>query len=94
MSQYLFSNFKNSEFQALHQEIAQFFDIKEEELYYLYQLLREEFEIEGYPEHTLSRNIFCSGDQSFQKLYDEALIIGIDIPSILELELIFLVFWN
>ncbi|MDZ8185658.1 MAG: uracil-DNA glycosylase family protein [Nostoc sp. ChiSLP02] len=86
MSRYLFSNFKSCEFQALYEEISKVFDIKQEELNNLYQVMREEFEVEGYPEHTINRNIFRSGDPNFQKLYDEALIIGIDIPSILELD--------
>lgn len=47
--------------------------------------MREELEEEGYPEHTLSRNIFIPSNESSQKFYDDALVIGVDIPSIFEL---------
>ncbi len=84
--QYLFSEFRSSEFDELYQEISQVFNISKEQLNALYLIMREELEKEGYPEHTLSRNIFLPSDESFQKRYDDAFVIGVDIPSILELD--------
>ncbi len=39
--------------------------------------MRKEFEMEGFPEHTLSRDIFHSSTESFQKSYDDAWLIGV-----------------
>jgi hypothetical protein len=83
--QYLFSDFRLDEFEALHQELSQIFALSKNDLSALYKLMREEFELEGYPKHTLNRKIFCSYDDNFQQKYDEALVIGVDIPSIFEL---------
>ncbi|NEU80449.1 uracil-DNA glycosylase [Nostoc sp. UIC 10630] len=84
MSDYLFSQFKANEFEALHKELSQVLDIPQGQLLALYQKMQQEFELEGYPEQTLPRNIFHSHDESFQKCYEDALVIGVDIPSLLE----------
>lgn len=85
MSQYLFSQFKSDEFEALHRELSKIFYISQETLQGFYAVMREEFEIEGYPpDRTLPRSIFHSDNETFQKRYNEALVIGVDIPSILE----------
>ncbi|MBD1833439.1 uracil-DNA glycosylase [Cyanobacteria bacterium FACHB-472] len=84
--QYLFSEFRASEFDQLYQEISQVFNISKEQLNALYLIMREELEKEGYPAHTLNRNIFLPSDESFRKRYDNAFVIGVDIPSILELD--------
>ncbi|AFY50445.1 uracil DNA glycosylase superfamily protein [Nostoc sp. PCC 7524] len=84
MPNYLFSQFKAKEFAALHQELSKVFDISQCQLQSLYEVMQQEFELEGYPEHTLIRNIFHSHNSSFQKRYEEALVVGVDIPSILE----------
>jgi hypothetical protein len=46
--------------------------------------MQHEFQAKGYPKYVANRNIFYSKDQAFQKLYDEALVIGVDIPSLFE----------
>jgi hypothetical protein len=85
MSEYLFSQFQANEFEALYRELSKVLDISQGQLQVLYEMMQQEFELEGYPEeHTLPRNIFHSYDESFQKCYAEALVIGIDIPSLLE----------
>ncbi|MEH2281144.1 MAG: uracil-DNA glycosylase [Nostoc sp.] len=84
MSDYLFSQFKANEFEALHKELSKVLDISQGQLQALYEVMQQEFELEGYPEHTLPRNIFHSQDESFQKCYEDALVIGVDIPSLLE----------
>ncbi|MEH2160277.1 MAG: uracil-DNA glycosylase family protein [Nostoc sp.] len=84
MSDYLFSQFKANELEALHKELSQVLDISQSHLQALYEVMQQEFELEGYPEHSLPRNIFHSHDESFQKCYEEALVIGVDIPSFLE----------
>lgn len=84
MPEYLFSQFKANEFEALHKELSKVFDIPQDKLQAFYAVMQQEFEVEGYPEHTLPRNIFHSYDGSFQRRYEEALVIGVDIPSILE----------
>jgi len=87
MTQYLFSNFKDNEFENLFQQLAEVFTIPQSQLSKLYERMREEFEAESCskPKPTLPREIFYSSHESFQKLYDNAWIIGVDIPSILEL---------
>ncbi|MGJ5632992.1 uracil-DNA glycosylase [Nostoc sp. CALU 1950] len=84
MSDYLFSRFKANEFEALHKELSKVLDISQGHLQALYEVMQQEFELEGYPKHSLPRNIFHSHDESFQKFYEEALVIGVDIPSLLE----------
>ena len=85
MPEYLFSQFKVSEFEALHRELSKVFEISKSKLQSLYEIMQRGFEIEEFPpENKLPRNIFRSDDPIFQKLYDEAFIIGVDIPSILE----------
>ncbi|MHC5748171.1 MAG: uracil-DNA glycosylase family protein [Nostoc sp.] len=84
MSEYLFSQFRGNEFEDLYQQLSEVFTIPKNELSRLYETMRKEFEMEGYPEHPLSKNIFNSSDESFQKSYDDAWLIGVDIPSILE----------
>jgi hypothetical protein len=84
MSQYLFSQFRANEFEALYQPLSEIFTIPKNDLSTLYKKIREDFETEGCPKYFYARNIFRSSDESFQKLYDDAWIIGVDIPSILE----------
>lgn len=84
MLQYSFSNFRNTEFEVLHQNLSEVFMIGQDKLHSLYKTMRSELEIEGYPEQTLSRDIFRSSDQNFQKCYNNAWVIGVDIPSIFE----------
>ncbi|MEH2194650.1 MAG: uracil-DNA glycosylase [Nostoc sp.] len=85
MSDYLFSQFKANEFEALHKELSKVLDISQDKLQNLYEKMLQEFELEGYPkDQRLPRNIFHSHDESFQKCYEEALVIGVDIPSVLE----------
>ncbi|MBD2501446.1 uracil-DNA glycosylase family protein [Anabaena azotica] len=84
MSQYLFSQFKNNEFKNLYHQLAQVFTISQNQISEFYETMRKEFEEEGCTKHTFSRNIFHSSNESFQQLYDNAWIIGVDIPSILE----------
>jgi hypothetical protein len=84
MSDYLFSQFKANELEALHKELSQVLDIPQDQLQALYKVMQQEFELEGYPEQTLPRSIFQSHDESFQKCYEDALVIGVDIPSLLE----------
>ncbi|MBD2496677.1 uracil-DNA glycosylase, partial [Nostoc sp. FACHB-280] len=85
MTQYLFSQFRNNEFENLSQHLAQIFTISQNQLSNLYETMRQDFEIEGCPQYTSTRCIFRSSNEGFQKFYDDAWIIGVDIPSILEL---------
>lgn len=85
MTEYLFSEFKNKEFDLLHQEISEILDIPKVEYRNIYETMRQEFEFEGCPsEVSLSRNIFRSRDLEFQKRYSHAFVVGVDIPSLLE----------
>lgn len=84
MRQYSFSNFRKTEFEVLHQNLSEVFLIGQDKLYSLYEVMQSGFEIEGYPEQTLNRDIFRSSDQNFQKCYNNAWVIGVDIPSIFE----------
>ncbi len=85
MVQYLFSQFRDNEFENLFQQLAEVFTIPQNQLFNLYKTMREEFETEGCPQYTSPRCIFHSSNESFQKFYDDAWIIGVDIPTILEL---------
>jgi hypothetical protein len=85
MSEYLFSQFQANEFEALHRELYKVLDISQSQLKVLYEMMQQEFELEDYPEeHTLPRSIFHSYDENFQKCYEDALVVGVDIPSLLE----------
>jgi len=60
-------------------------DISKEKYISMYDTMRQEFNLEGYPpEIRLPRNIFRSNDLDFQARYSEALVVGVDIPSLLE----------
>ncbi|MBD2499003.1 uracil-DNA glycosylase, partial [Nostoc sp. FACHB-280] len=85
MTQYLFSNFKDNEFENLSQQLANVFNISQEQLTEIYEKMRKCFEGEGCLECNFPRSIFHSYNEGFQKFYDDAWIIGVDIPSILEL---------
>ncbi|WP_392532341.1 uracil-DNA glycosylase [Nostoc sp. C117] len=85
MSDYLFSQFKANKFEALHKELSKVLDISEDQLQNFYDVMLQQFELEGYPDdQRLTRNIFYSHDENFQKCYEDALVIGVDIPSLLE----------
>jgi hypothetical protein len=85
MSDYLFSQFKANEFEAVHKELSKVLDISQDKLQNLYEEMQQKFELEGYTDDwRLPRNIFHSHDESFQKCYEDALLIGVDIPSLLE----------
>ncbi len=84
MSEYLFSKFRSNEFEDLYQQLSEVFTIPQNHLSPIYEIMRKEFETEGCREHTLSRDIFHSSNESFQKSYDDSWVIGVDIPSILE----------
>lgn len=85
MTKYLFSEFKNKEFDLLHQAMSEIFDIPKEKYITMYNTMRQEFDLEGFPpEIKLPRNIFRSSDLDFQKRYSEAFVVGVDIPSLLE----------
>jgi len=85
MSQYLFSQFRVNEFETLHRELSKVFDIQQAELQSIYEIMRTEFEIDGSAsKNVLPRSIFRSDNPNFQKRYDEALLVGVDLPSILE----------
>jgi len=85
MSNYLFSQFKANEFEDLHQVLSKVLDIPQDQLKSLYEMMQQEFELDYWPpEPTLPRSIFQPDDGSFQKCYEEAFIIGVDIPSLLE----------
>jgi hypothetical protein len=86
MSNYLFCKFNDVEAEALHSELSKVFSITRTELESLYENYRTEFDLKNNTIQTLSRDIFCSDDKIFQKSYDEALAIGIDIPSIFEID--------
>lgn len=85
MTEYLFSEFKDEEFDLLHQAISEILNIPKEKYIIMYSTMRQKFNIDGFPpEIRLSRNIFRSSDLDFQKRYSEAFIVGVDIPSLLE----------
>ncbi|MHC5597025.1 MAG: uracil-DNA glycosylase [Nostoc sp.] len=85
MSDYLFSQFKANEFEALHKELSKVLDISQDKLQNIYEEMQQKFELEGYPDdRRLTRNIFHSHNESFHKCYEDALVIGVDIPSLLE----------
>jgi len=84
MPKYLFSRFQANEIESLHRELFKVLNISQDQLQALYKVMQQEFEVGGYPEHTLPRNIFHSHDESFQKRYEEALVVGVDIPSLFE----------
>ena len=85
MTKYLFSNFQNNEFDLLHQVILEILDIPKDKLRVIYETMQKDFESEGFPPETrLSRDIFCSHDLKFQQRYNDSLVIGVDIPSLLE----------
>lgn len=84
MQQYLFSQFKADELERLHGELSKVFDIRQSELQSLYETMRIEFEMDSPSQKTLPRLLFRSHNPSFQKRYDEALVVGIDIPILLE----------
>ncbi|MCC5632527.1 hypothetical protein LC613_33485 [Nostoc sphaeroides CHAB 2801] len=60
MSEYLFSKFRSNEFEDLYQQLSKVFTIPQNHLSSIYEIMRKEFETEGCPEHTLSRDIFHS----------------------------------
>lgn len=86
MPEYLFSQFQGNEFEALHRELSKVFDIPQGQLQALYEVMQQKFKGESNPRHIpfLPRHIFHSYNESFQKRYEEAFVIGVDIPSILE----------
>jgi hypothetical protein len=84
MERYLFSKFREGEIEALHNNLSKVLDVSKDELCSIYAKMREEFQVDGYPQCMLARDIFRSDDKKFQKHYDEALVIGVDIPSLFE----------
>ena len=56
--QYLFSEFRASEFNELYQEISQIFEISKDQLNALYLIMGEELEKEGYPARSPEAGIF------------------------------------
>ncbi|MGG6297810.1 hypothetical protein ACQ4M4_25740 [Leptolyngbya sp. AN02str] len=85
MTEYLFSGFQNEEFDLLHQAMSEVLDIPKIRYMEMYETMRQEFEIEGFPPAIkLSRDAFCSSDIDFQKRYRDAFVVGVDIPSLLE----------
>jgi len=85
MPEYLFSEFQSEEFDLLYQVLSKIFDVPEVKLRDIYETMRQEFEFEGFPpEIKLSRTIFQSHDPEFQQRYWDALVVGVDIPSLLE----------
>jgi hypothetical protein len=85
MSNYLFCKFNDVEAEALHSELSKVFSITRIELESLYKNYRAEFNSENNNTQILSRDVFCSDDKNFQKSYAEALAIGIDIPTLFEI---------
>lgn len=85
MPEYLFSEFKNKEFDLLHKNISTVINVPKTTLGNMYKIMQEEFEVEEpISQITLPRNIFHSQNPDFQQRYDNALIVGVDIPSLLE----------
>jgi Uracil DNA glycosylase superfamily len=87
-SKYVFSKFKGNEFKALHSALSKGFNITQDDLKSLYDEYIKEFEFEPNKNtnKTLPRDIFRSDNEDFQRIYKDASVIGIDIPSIFEKE--------
>ncbi|MEJ7848752.1 MAG: hypothetical protein WKF92_11760 [Pyrinomonadaceae bacterium] len=84
MSQYVFSEFRANELESLSRELSRVFDIQQPHLQSIYDTMRAQFEVDDFTPQYLPRSVFRSDDLAFQKSYNEALVIGIDIPGILE----------
>ncbi|MBD2199396.1 MULTISPECIES: hypothetical protein [Calothrix] len=86
MPEYLFSQFHRNEFEALHKELSKVFNITQGQLQDCYEVMQQYFKGESNSRHipSLPRNIFYSCEKKFQKRYEEAFVIGVDIPSILD----------
>lgn len=85
---YLFSQFRDREFDRLYQALSKVFNFSKSELEIVYQQIVKQFEQDGYPypQYPLKREYFCPEDVNFQQRYNDAFIIAMDIPSILELD--------
>jgi hypothetical protein len=86
MTEYLFSNFIDNEFDKLHEGLSEVFDIQKKDLESKYNKYKEEFESSDSSCQTFPRNIFNSCDKKFQAKYNEAFSIGVDIPSLFEIK--------
>lgn len=82
---YLFSKFRASEFEDLNQALFKVFNFQNNDLHKLYESMGGKFELEGYHEYPINKNIFLSFNDTFQESYDNAFVVGVDIPSIFEL---------
>lgn len=81
-----FCHFKDPEFDMIARLLSGLFNVNESMIAAHYQSLMEDFETEGYPDHLVSRTFFTSKDPAFQKIYLEAPSVGVDIPSVIELD--------
>lgn len=86
MASYQFSHFSSSEFDQLHLCLSSLFDISKTQLASLYQTLQQEFDLEKGSELCLPRQRFQSTDTQFQQKYEKALLVGADLPSLLEIQ--------
>jgi len=87
MASYQFSHFSSSEFEQLHLCLSSLFDINRRQFEAFYQTLRTEFELEEQCSGLgLPRQSFQSTDNQFQQKYDKALLVGADLPTLLEIQ--------
>ncbi len=85
-SNLLFSKFKTDEAHLLYQELGSVFDISSTALKELYNSINETFWEEGWPSHYTKREVFKSKDEKFENIYQNSPVIGIDLPSLMELD--------
>ncbi len=86
MNQYLFARFSDTEFNNLTQIISQVFT-HQTELEAFYYAAKRDFDTPGW-EHQQwrPRSVFTSSDPEFQTKYQNSPVIGIDLPSVFELD--------
>ncbi|MEB3192435.1 MAG: uracil-DNA glycosylase family protein [Snowella sp.] len=80
----LFSKFKAQEFEQLCQLLCRVFDTTPEELEGLYQDIDKTFDQPGCPLHFVHREFFKPKDASCRSLYQNAPVVAVDLPSVLE----------
>ncbi len=82
----LFSKFNALEFEQLCKLLCPVFETTPEELTKLYQDIDSTFEHLNYPPHFTNRTFFESANDVFRSRYQEAKVIAVDLPSLLELD--------
>ena len=82
-----FCKFRSGEFEKIDQQLSSVFQIPQAEVEALYRKIGSDFNQDYWPPtNYVSREIFRSQDSQFRDEYERSPSVGIDLPSILEID--------